>query len=738
MLEVGNNFGSYKVIRLLGKGGMGAVYQLQDKRGRIVAAKILDPEATNDPESRARFLREAQIAQKLKSPSIIKTFDIGEDPDTNLCYILMEYVGGGNLHDLIRSRGVLTVEEALEYTRKIAQVLEEVRSSGVVHRDIKPDNIMFTVDGQIKLADLGIARSVVSKTTTITKSGIVMGTPAYMSPEQIIDSHRVDTRSDIYSLGIVLFEMLVGKRPHHDATFMELMSKAVQGERIPDVRTLNPNIPAGVARLIAKMCHNKLSRRFSTPGEVVTEIETLQGKKKKSRKAIVAAVLIVGGIIAGSYLFSSKDDSDYFSTSPTIEEKPEVEEIYSLATMQDVEEPREEDIVEVHEEDENVVIAENVISESDVPESTPPVEASVNDPEDKYLAYTTIDGQKVYVAKTKGIEFYYVLNKEGEAILHRPCKDDPNLSLTAITVKSLYRFEIPSSLNGHTLVRLEHDSLVGLAACFDIPETIREIGRGAFRRCQLRSIRFPDSVKKVDFPELFKYCTNLEAIDLNKVSGFSFDAIKGVDLDWFQIKVDEENPDFKLIGDFLVRKSDNRLIWINLKKDTRQLVVPEEVSNLKFNHKAFGRINQRGRWHPSWHKPNIIVSDSARHWRNITGYKITFVRFVSVVEWRALADYPQAIRSEASRIKAKTRKGDVANFYVGQLCGYDGDYRKVGSIAKISKSGIFFVVGKEGEQVDFGLEGYERLRFFLPKATTPQSGMIPYLGELELRKIGSS
>lgn len=729
MLEVGKNFGSYQVIRLLGKGGMGAVYQLQDKRGRIVAAKILDPEATNDPESRARFLREAQIAQKLKSPSIIKTFDIGEDPDTNLCYILMEYVGGGNLHDLIRSRGVLTVEEALEYTRNIAQVLEKVRVSGVVHRDIKPDNIMFTVDGQIKLADLGIARLVTSKTTTITKSGIVMGTPAYMSPEQMIDSHRVDTRSDIYSLGIILFEMLVGKRPHHNATLMELVSKAVQGEQIPDIRTLNPNIPSGVARLIAKMCHNNLSRRFSTPGEVVTEIETLQGKKKKSRKAIVfglkfkrkplmfltavAVVVFVGGIIAFSDLLSSKDDSDYFSTSPTIEEKPEVEEIYSLATMQDVEEPREEDIVEVHEEDENAVIAENVISESDVPESTPPVEASVNDPEDKYLAYTTIDGQKVYVAKANGSSFYYVLNKEGEAILHRPCKDDPNLSLRAITANYPYRCKIPSSLNGHTLVRLEHDSLVGFDALYiELPETIREIGKGAFKRC--------------------KY---LLSIDLNKASGFDLKAIDGDSLyDWFEIKVNEDNPDLKLIGDFLVRKSDNQLIWINLKKNTKQLVVPEEVSNLKFNHKAFGRINQRGMY---LHKPSLIVSDSARHWRNITGYLITFVRFVSVVEWRALADYPQVVRSAASRIKAKTTKGDAANFYVGQLCGYDGDYRKVGSIASISKSGIFFVVGKEGDQVDFRLKGYERLRFFLPKATTPQSGMVPYLGELELRKIGS-
>lgn len=298
MLQVGDKFGSYDVIKLLGQGGMGSVFLLKGVNGRLCVVKILDPAIAGDAESRVRFLREAQFAQKVKSPYLIETYDIGEDPDSGLCYILMEYVPGGSLQNILASRGALTIEEALSYTRQIALALAEISQHGIVHRDIKPDNILLGERGEIKLADLGIARNSSVSSTTITKSNVVIGTPAYMSPEQMIDSHSVDIRSDIYSLGVVLFEMVTGSRPFPKATFMDLMAKAMRGEKVPDVRTVDAEIPRPVARLIAKMCEAKLARRFATPGEVVAAIDAVSRGEAPHRVRLLAYVL--GGLVVAA------------------------------------------------------------------------------------------------------------------------------------------------------------------------------------------------------------------------------------------------------------------------------------------------------------------------------------------------------------------------------------------------------------------------------------------------------
>lgn len=274
MLQVGDKFGSYKVVKLLGQGGMGSVFLLENADGTKVAAKILDPESSGDHESRVRFLHEAEIALNFKNPGIINTYDIGEDPDTHLCYILMEYVPGGTLANLLRATGKIGAQDAIMITREVAKVLEQVREHGIVHRDIKPENIMFGSDGRVKVADLGIARSSsMGEGTTVTKSGVIVGTPAYMAPEQMMDSHAADTRSDIYSLGIMLHEMLVGVRPNHDATLLELMAKAVQGSKIPDIRTIDQTISAPLAYVVAKMCEVDPKKRYQTPGEVAADLK---------------------------------------------------------------------------------------------------------------------------------------------------------------------------------------------------------------------------------------------------------------------------------------------------------------------------------------------------------------------------------------------------------------------------------------------------------------------------------
>ena len=276
MLQPGDTFGDYRVLKLLGKGGMGAVYLLRNAEGGEVAAKILDPAEAGDHESRRRFLREAELALGVKHPNLVETYDVGEDPETGLCYILMEYAPAGSLADRIKA-GPLSINDAIRIVYQIASVLEFARGKGIVHRDIKPGNILFGADGKAKLADLGIARGGLAgvETTTVTQTGMMIGTPAYMAPEQMLDAHHVDTRADIYSLGVVFFEMLTGERPNKDDTVVQLMAKAVKGEPLPDVRTLRPEVSASVAELVSLMCAMKAEERISTPVEVTTAISQI-------------------------------------------------------------------------------------------------------------------------------------------------------------------------------------------------------------------------------------------------------------------------------------------------------------------------------------------------------------------------------------------------------------------------------------------------------------------------------
>ena len=276
MLKPGDTFGDYRVLKLLGKGGMGSVFLLENAEGGWIAAKILDPETAGDHESRKRFVREAQLALGVKHPNLIETYDVGEDPETGLCYILMEYVSGGSLADRI-DRGPLPIDESVRIVRQIASVLEIARQKGIVHRDIKPANIMFGADGTAKLADLGIARGGPSGTeTTVTQAGVMIGTPAYMAPEQMLDAHHVDIRADIYSLGIVFYEMLTGERPNSEDSVIQLLAKAMKGEPLPDVRTLRPEVSASLAQLLSMMVAPDRDSRIATPEQIARAIVVIQ------------------------------------------------------------------------------------------------------------------------------------------------------------------------------------------------------------------------------------------------------------------------------------------------------------------------------------------------------------------------------------------------------------------------------------------------------------------------------
>lgn len=325
LLQPGGKFGDYTVVRLLGSGGMGAVYLIRgDRSGDQFAVKILDPEVEkSDVEYKRRFIFEAELAMSIQHPNLIRVYDVGRDPDTGFAYIIMEYVPGGTVRDRISKWGALSIEEATDIVCRVAQGLVAVNAHHVVHRDIKPDNIMFTADGVTpKLADLGIARRSTggTKSTALTQSGYLIGSPAYMAPEQMLDSHHADIRADIHALGVSFWEMLAGRRPFETDDAMELVARAMRGEPVPDIRRFRPDVPQTLSALIAKMCHPDVTQRFQTPQAVVDALQALKKRgfasirriesaerlRKKNQTAICLGVtsIVVGILVVATAVVS--------------------------------------------------------------------------------------------------------------------------------------------------------------------------------------------------------------------------------------------------------------------------------------------------------------------------------------------------------------------------------------------------------------------------------------------------
>ena len=271
VLAEGDKFGDCTIVRPLGTGGMGQVYLAKSADGANYALKVLHPELEHrSTDMKRRFLHEAEFLMTIRHRNLVEVFDAGEDSEMGLCYILMEYMPGGSLGDLIAKEGRLPVDKAISYVSQTADALSVAHKQGVIHRDIKPDNILFTEDGVPKLTDLGVAKffddAVDAK---MTMDGHLLGTPAYMAPEQMMDSHHIDARADIYSLGVVLYEMLTGNRPNAGSTVMGLLAKAIKGEPLPDVRTLRPEVSLSVAYVLSLMCAPKPDDRPESSSVVV-------------------------------------------------------------------------------------------------------------------------------------------------------------------------------------------------------------------------------------------------------------------------------------------------------------------------------------------------------------------------------------------------------------------------------------------------------------------------------------
>ena len=263
----------YRLEQEIGRGGMGIVYRATDTRlERPVAIKILPVELTGDAEERRRFLREARAASALNHPHIVTIHEVGEDAGTT--FIAMELVDGEPL-DRVLARGPLPLAIALEYATQVAAALGAAHERGIVHRDVKPANIAITHDSRAKVLDFGLAKLTQRAPTDATASfatvpGTVMGTLAYMSPEQA-EGKRVDARSDVFSLGAVIYEMLTGRRPFQHASDLGLVAAILRDEPAP-MRTVNPAIPADVERIVHRALAKDPSSRYANAGGLRAEL----------------------------------------------------------------------------------------------------------------------------------------------------------------------------------------------------------------------------------------------------------------------------------------------------------------------------------------------------------------------------------------------------------------------------------------------------------------------------------
>jgi len=263
--------GRYEIIEELGAGGMGRVYRAHDtKLNEEVALKLIKPEIAADKRTVERFRNEIKNARKISHPNVCRTHDLGEEGKA--LYLTMEYIRGEDLRSLIHRMKVLAVGSAVSVGRQIATGLAEAHKQGIVHRDLKPGNVMIDKDGQAKIMDFGIARSVVGG--GITGEGAIIGTPEYMSPEQV-EGKPADARADIYGLGIILFEMVTGRPPFEGETAFSIANKH-KSEPAPDPRMLNPQIPEDLSRLILRCLEKERGSRYQATEELLADLGRIE------------------------------------------------------------------------------------------------------------------------------------------------------------------------------------------------------------------------------------------------------------------------------------------------------------------------------------------------------------------------------------------------------------------------------------------------------------------------------
>ncbi len=263
--------GEYKLLKKIGQGGMGSVYKGQKEDGPIVAIKVLAKELAAKDAYVARFEREARVMEKLDHPNILGCHEFGKEK--GFYYIVMDFVEGGSVEGWLKKLGKFSIGDAFHIILKTAEGLQHAHEQNLIHRDIKPDNLLITKEGIVKVADLGLAKDT-EEDVSLTKTGAGAGTPIYMAPEQARDVKHVDARVDIYALGVMLYVFLTGQPPFQGATLVELISAKEKGKFDP-IRRHNDEVPPKVDLIVDKMLAKDPKLRFASCAEVIKQLVPL-------------------------------------------------------------------------------------------------------------------------------------------------------------------------------------------------------------------------------------------------------------------------------------------------------------------------------------------------------------------------------------------------------------------------------------------------------------------------------
>jgi predicted Ser/Thr protein kinase len=295
---IGRRIGPAELQRKLGEGGMGTVYLGRHPGlNRPVAVKILTAPLAQNAEFIERFQREARLAARLEHPNVVQVHDVGEQD--GLHYIVMQYIEGKSLDQILKERKKLALNEALSITKRVAVALAAAARLGIVHRDIKPHNILVSKDGMVKVADFGLAKDN-DANRTISATGQIVGTPYFMSPEQA-EGKAVDPRGDLYSLGATLYPMLTGKRLFEGSSPLAIVMKQIREQPVP-ARELDPSIPPAVGEILDRLLKKEPAQRYASAEELVKAIDALKGPAATATvpapPARRRALLSVSGILA--------------------------------------------------------------------------------------------------------------------------------------------------------------------------------------------------------------------------------------------------------------------------------------------------------------------------------------------------------------------------------------------------------------------------------------------------------
>src|SRR5713101_608853 len=274
----------YEILQLLGQGGMGAVYKARDNElDRIVALKLIRSELAKNPEVLRRFKQELILARQVTHKNVIRIFDLGQSD--GIKFITMDFVEGQDLRSLLLEKGKLAPEQAARIMLQICRALEAAHAEGVIHRDLKPQNIMLDASGRVYVMDFGIARS--AYLPGMTQTGALIGTPEYMSPEQG-RGEKLTERSDIFSLGIIFYELLTGKSPYYSDTPLATLWKRMQEKATPPV-VVDPTLPQALSGIVVKALEIEPEERFASAREMAQQLEIWLGPSAGSSTIILPA-----------------------------------------------------------------------------------------------------------------------------------------------------------------------------------------------------------------------------------------------------------------------------------------------------------------------------------------------------------------------------------------------------------------------------------------------------------------